>query len=114
MRKEELIELCDTKWKQGYIAGVKEMQEEIIEIEKVSDFRWEENQKLKEENKRLQEMMITCNEKIDDLRRINKKLKTKLENTERKIREINQKCYEIENIESIISDLDNLSIELEE
>lgn len=67
-----------------------------------------------EENERLQEMMITCNEKIDDLRRINKKLKTKLENTERKIREISQKCYEVENIESIISDLDKLLMELEE
>lgn len=61
-----------------------------------------------------QEMMIICNEKIDDLRRVNKKLKTKLENTERKIREISQKCYEVEDIESIISDLNNLSMELEE
>lgn len=69
---------------------------------------------LEEENERLQEMMITYNEKIDDLRIINKKLKTKLENTERKIREISQKCYEVENIESIISDLDNLAMELEE
>lgn len=28
MRKEELVALCDTKWKQGFIAGIKEMQEE--------------------------------------------------------------------------------------
>ena len=42
---------------EGYIAGAKEMQEEtlkeIIEIEKVSDYRWEENQKLKQENEQL-------------------------------------------------------------
>ena len=64
--------------------------------------------------KEMQEKLISCNEKIDDLRRVNKKLKTKLENTERKIWEISQKCYEVEDIESIISDLNNLSMELEE
>lgn len=32
MRKEQLIALCDTKWKQGYIAGIKEMQEENEEL----------------------------------------------------------------------------------
>lgn len=44
----------------------------------------------------------------------NERLKTKLENTERKIREISQKCYEVEGIEIIISDLDNLAMEVEE
>lgn len=49
---DEYIQMCD-----AYVAGAKEMQEEtqkkIIEIEKVSDYRWEENQQLKQENEQL-------------------------------------------------------------
>lgn len=41
----------------AYIAGAKEIQEEtlkeIIEIEKTSDYRWEENQQLKQKLERL-------------------------------------------------------------
>lgn len=40
--------------KKAYLAGAKEMQaetlKEIIETEKVSDFRWEENEQLKQSN----------------------------------------------------------------
>lgn len=43
--------------KKAYLAGAKEMQEEtlkeIIEIEKVSDYRLEENQQLKQKLERL-------------------------------------------------------------
>lgn len=44
----------------------------------------------------------------------NEKLITKLKKVENKINAISKKCYEVENIESIISDLDNLLMELEE
>ena len=44
--------------KQAYIAGAKEIQaetlKEIIEIEKVSDFRWKENEQLKAQIKILE------------------------------------------------------------
>lgn len=56
---------------------------EIVVFQDKSWIRFTEYQKLKDrieqENKRLKEMMITRCEKIDDLRRINKKLKAKLE-----------------------------------
>lgn len=45
---DEYIQMCD-----AYIAGAKAIQQEIIEIEKVSDYRLEENQQLKQENEQL-------------------------------------------------------------
>lgn len=79
--------------RRAYIAGAKETQKETIEIEKVSDYRWEENQQLKQENEQL---------------------KTKLENIDREIRLISNKCYAVEDIENIVSDLNDLLVELEE
>lgn len=60
----------------AYIAGAKEIQEEmlkeIIEIEKVSDARWEKNQQLRQENEQLKaqiEKLNNCeNGKIAEIR----------------------------------------------
>lgn len=57
---------------------------------------------------------MVIQEDVLRLRIENEQLKAKLKYTERKIKEISQSCYEVENIESIISDLDNLSMELVE
>lgn len=53
-------------------------------------------------------------EKILNVEQENEKLITKLKKVENKINAISKKCYEVEDIESIISDLDNLSMELAE
>lgn len=52
--------------------------------------------------------------KILNVEKENEKLITKLKKVENKINTISKKCYEVEDIESIISDLDNLSMEIEE
>lgn len=52
--------------------------------------------------------------KILDVEQENEKLIAKLKKVENKINAISQKCYEVEDMESIISDLDSLSMELEE
>lgn len=53
-------------------------------------------------------------EKILYVEQENEKLITKLKKVENKINAISKKCYEVEDIESIISDLDNLLMEIEE
>lgn len=54
----------------SYIAGVKELQEEtlreIIEVERVSDYRWEENQQLKQENEQLKKQIKDLESQLKD------------------------------------------------
>ena len=50
----------------GYIEGAKELQEEIIKIEKVSDYRWEENQQLKQQNEQLEKQIKDLESQLKD------------------------------------------------
>ena len=51
----------------AHIAGAKEMQKEIIEIEKVSDYRWKENQQLKQQNEQLEKQIKDLESQLKDV-----------------------------------------------
>lgn len=68
----EIVQLLREKAnRDGFIAGAKELQEEtlreIIEIEKVSDYRWEENQQLKQQNEQLEKQIKDLESQLKDV-----------------------------------------------
>lgn len=101
---------------------------EIVVFNDKSWVRLTEYQKLVEENEQLgneynslvidhERLDYLYNQQIDEINDVfeeNEQLKAKIKDILRKISEISEKCYEVEDIEIIISDLDNLAMEVEE